>query len=301
MNIYLKPDTDSRGIMRVVNALEDYAPSWVNIVESPHEADLEVIHVWGRYETVSKRIAKLMKQGKPYAMIQYALRSTQHPDTGDWWKMWSNAVCVWSYYNLPQLCNDDGNFLLKSYPYHFYYSPLGVDPYTFIEFESYNRTLTGKKKYVIAACSQHALAEGARECAFAAKRVNRKMFFLGHELRRGSDIVCKQNISDEELAQEYSECDFVSGLRRIEGFELPVIEGALCGARPIVFDQPHYREWFRDFAIFIPETDRDGVIDKLADIFSSHPDMRITEAEKEIIRDRFNWGNIINGFYQRLL
>lgn len=295
MKIYLKPDTSSRGIMRVVKALEDYAPSFVDIVQRPQDADLEVIHVYGRYEAIKQRIKRLQKVGKPYAMIQYAIRSTMHPETSDWMELWNRSKIVWSYYNLPVLSAEDGTYE----GFNFYYAPLGVDPSVF-----YRRETGSNSQYTIAACSKHALAEGARECAFATKRVNHKMFFLGHELRRGEDIVCKQNISDDDLAHYYSECMFVSGLRRIEGFELPVIEGALCGARPIVFDQPHYREWFRDFAIFIPETDRDGVIDNLEKIFRQAIDGRInygvTAGEQKMIRERFDWGNIINGFYQRL-
>jgi hypothetical protein len=202
--------------------------------------------------------------------------------------------------DLPLVVTDDGEEDGQfEVPFNFYHSPLGVDPSVF-----YRRETGSNSQYVIAACSKHALAEGARECAFATKRVNHKMFFLGHELRRGQDIMCKQNISDDDLAHYYSECMFVSGLRRIEGFELPVIEGALCGARPIVFDQPHYREWFGDFAIFIPETDRDGVIDNLEKIFresiSGRVNYGVTPGEQKMICDRFDWGNIINGFYQRL-
>jgi len=290
MKVYLQPDTTSRGIMRVVDALIKYAPPSVEIVSAPEEAELEIIHAWGRVESLGKRIAKIRSEGRKYAMIQYAIRSTMRPHTKDWIDLWGKAKVVWSYYNLSHLADED----FVSGDFNFYYAPLGVDEKMFHKLD-----ILGER-YKIMATSQHALAESVRECAFATKRVGGRMLFVGHELRRGPDIVCKSHLFDEELAREYSLCDYVSGLRRTEGFELPVIEGAMCGAKPIVFDQPHYRKWFNEFAIFIPETDRAGVIDNLERIFQQAR-KQITDSQLNIIRDRFNWSRIINGFWKEVI
>mgnify|MGYP001592084341 CR=1 FL=1 len=291
MKIFLEPTTDSRGVMRVRDALVRYKPKNVEIVSSPSECDLAVVHVYGRHSSTEKQIASLKKAGKRYAMIQYALRSTMRPSTKDWIDMWKGAEVVWSYYNLKELAIEDnvsGNFL-------FYYAPLGVDPKVFKETKQ-------ERKFIVMASSQHALAEGARECAFAAKAVRKPMFFLGHELRRGSDIICKTGISDEELANYYSKTTWVSGLRRVEGFELPVIEGLLCGARPIVFDRPHYRHWFDKLAVHIPEEPREKVIENLTGMFQMADIVppTVTEEEKAIVRERFNWQTIMKGFYGQL-
>ena len=79
-----------------------------------------------------------------------------------------------------------------------------------------------------------------------------------------------------------------------------MIEGALCGARPIVFDRPHYRKWFEEFAVFIPEGSRDQVIDSLHKIFEGMA-VPMTTAEKGIILERFNWSRIINSFWKEAL
>lgn len=309
MKVYLQPDVYSRGIVRVANALMQYAPSSLQLVSHASDADLEVIHVYGRHDTVSRRIELLRQKKKPFAMIQYCLRSTMCPSTWDWFEMWEKAKLVWSYYDLPELCRQDGigsDLPDGSYTmpgFNFYHAPLGVDPKIFRDtnIEKGARILiNGKKRFVILASAQHALSESARECAFAAKRVKRSMFFLGHELRRGPDIVCKNNLTDEQVADYYSQCEFISGLRRIEGFELPVIEGALCGARPIVFDRQETRKWFSDFAIFIPETNRDGVISELELIFNENIPP-ISDKQKDIIRDRFNWETIIKNFWNKIL
>lgn len=299
MKVYLQPDQYSRGIVRVADALMQYAPRDVELVQDPYDADFEIIHVVGRHDGNARRIQLLKRKKKPFAMIQYVLRSAIRPDTRDWLEMWRDAKVVWSYYDLPALCREDG---IEDYCaegdegtelFNFYYAPLGVDSTVF------KQTQYQEKRFIIGACAQHALAEGARECAIAAKKVKRPMFFLGHELRRGPDIICKQNLSDEEVANYWSQCKYVSGLRRIEGFELPVIEAALCGARPIVFDRPHYRKWFNEFAIFIPEGPREVVLEELTKIFSGFYG-EINENDKMLIRDRFNWEPIVTNFWKKV-
>lgn len=289
MKVYLTPDTKSRGIMRVVDALIQYAPPSIEIVQTPQESDFEVIHVYGRHDAVEARIEALRKAGKPYAMIQYVLRSSLKPLVKDWIKLWEGAKVVWSYYHLPHLADQD----FVSGEFNFYYAPLGVDDYYF----QYRQT---PRHYTIVASAQHALSESVRECVKATQAVGGMMFHLGHELRRGDRIVCESNLSDYELSIRYSQARYVSGLRRTEGFELPVIEGALCGARPIVFDRPEMRQWFHDFAIFIPEGPREEVINALTDLFRTNT-IEVSNDEKNIIRDRFNWSRIINGFWKEVL
>lgn len=292
MKVYLDPGTDSRGIVRVCDALIRYAPNEIQFVTDPRDSDFEIIHVYGRYDSIMRRAASLDRKKKLFAVIQYAIRSTIHPNVGDWVELWKRAKVVWSYYDLLEYMKEDrvGTYW---YDFNFYYAPLGVDPEVFKE-------ISQDKPFIIGASSKHALAEGARECAFAAKHVYRRMFFLGHELRRGPDIECHSNLSDDQVAMCWSKCRFISGLRRVEGFELPVIEGALCGARPIVFDRPHYRKWFDEFAIFIPEGPRDQVIDNLEEVFTGFYG-GIVETDKMLIRERFNWETIISNFWKEII
>lgn len=301
MKVYLQPDSYSKGIVRVADALMQYRPNNVELVLHPQDADFEIIHVIGRRDAVERRIDRLRLKGKPYAMIQYCLRSTKAPHTRQWLSMWEHAKVVWSYYDLFKLISDDGGLdLVESNlhpPFEFYYAPLGVDSSVFKERNMFNPL----PKYIIAASSQHALSEGVRECVFATKEVKKRMFFLGHNLRRGADIVCKTGMTDEKLSEYYSQSKFVSGLRRTEGFEFPVIEGALCGARPIVFDRPEMRKWYGEFAIFIKEGDRDEVIDELVRIFQIPDSFKVHEVEKELIRKRFNWEEIITNFWNKII
>lgn len=292
MKVYLQPDTASRGILRVCDALIDYLPNHVGIASEPSEADLTVLHVWGRQESTKRKIDALKASGKQYAIIQYVLRSSMRPHTKDWIDMWNGAKLVWSYYDLPQLCIDDGIRHAPFDPPNFYHAPLGVDASVFYKINEY-------KPYVIATCSQGYLTEGVKEAYRASRRVGKRMFNLGMELNKeGMD--CKTGITDEELAMYYSQSQFVSGLRRVEGFELPVIEGLLCGARPIVFDRPEMRKWFGNYAVFIPEEDREKTVDNLEHIFKMGA-KPVTDEELALAKKQFDWSIIVGEFWKRVL
>lgn len=293
MKVYLELPTESRGLKRVYDALIRYKPDDIEVVKDEDQADLVILHVIGRHDQIEKKTYELEARNTPYIMIQYAIRSTMRPSTLEWVDMWQRARLVWSYYDLPALCIEDGLYregVLTSFP--FYHSPLGADPDVF-----FPRDTTGNK-YVVTASSQHALAEGARECAFATKEVGGKMAFIGHELRRGPDIVCMQNVTDLQLSYIYTESEFVSGLRRIEGFELPAVEGLFCGARPILFDAPHYKHWYGNMALYIREQSREEVIDALKIAFKVGP-VPVSREEIERAHKIFNWETIITNFWKK--
>jgi glycosyltransferase involved in cell wall biosynthesis len=144
-------------------------------------------------------------------------------------------------------------------------------------------------------------SEGVREAAEAMKRVGLEGYHLGPPMNLGSHVRCLLGMGDETLARMYSECKYVAGLRRVEGFELPAAEGLLCGARPILFDAPHYRDWFHRWGIFIPEGDSAQVTDSLEDIFRRLPDLPVEDGEIAEARKLFDWGRIIPAFWSEVL
>lgn len=260
--------SDNRAISRITSELH----------KRPLELDLQVIHVTGRNDGVRRRTEAL---GGPYAIIQHSLRSTKKPSTKDWIDIWDKAVCVWSAYDLYELCKEDG----VEPTFKFYHAPFGVDKV----FTKHDTT----KRYLIG-CSGDYLTEGVRECIKAA---NHRVLHLGKELNieNVDDI---SGVSDEKLADLYSRCYYFSGLRRIEGFELPAAEALLCGAVPILYDQPHYRQWYDKFGIFIKETDRGDVIRQLQGVLKDK--MVLTDEQLVEARDLFDWDRIIEGFYGQL-
>lgn len=291
MKIYLELPQESRGIARVRDNLIKYLPPGATVVKDRKQADLIIFHVIGRHDMVGKQVESAISRGQRYAMIQYCLRSTMQPHTKEWIGMWSGAECVWSYYDLNELRKEDGGQMSDN----FYHAPLGIDP-AFANFKPDDHSIS--RSDLILATSQGYLVESARECVLATQYVHDSMIYLGRELNK-EGVSCFDGVDDKELASLYSYCKYVSGLRRIEGFELPVIEGLSCGARPIVFDQPHYRKWFKDFAVFIPENDRESTIYSLIDVFMGKY-KPVTQDEVDHARQVFNWQTIITNFYNKL-
>jgi len=273
-------------LRRVIGALVSYAPDRVDIVTDESAADLVVLHVIGRQEGTLRRAKRLVANGQRYAVIQYSLRSTKQPHTSAWLPLWRGAALTWGYYDLGAWCAEDWT----PFDFRFYHAPLGVNSEVFWPRKK-------ERKYVIATSGHSAVTEAVREAAFATKRVGRSMLHLGPELNRGSDIVCKSEVGDDALASLLSECEFVAGLRRTEGFELMAAEGLLCGARPICYDRDHYRQWYGPWAVFIPEGDRPAVISDLEAIFRKGA-APVTEDEIAAARELFNWEAVITSFWE---
>lgn len=287
MKVFANNVIDDLAVSRVAAAVKRHAPPEVKLVNSEEEADLVLLYCFGRRRHFKWHIESLTKLGKKYAMLQLALRTTMNPNTIDWLPIWKGAEVVWSYYNLPALCKEDG----VSPDFNFYHSPMGVDDVFF-------ETPT-ERKYIIASSGHGYLTESARECILAAANIGRPSFHVGPMITGRPNVDFANGMDDTELAKKYSECEFVSGLRRCEGFELPVIEGLMCGARPIVFDKPHYRMWFNGLAEFIPETSRETIIEDITKLFKKGA-RPVSEAEIEETRRRFDWKKIVEGFWKYL-
>lgn len=288
MKVFANNVIDDYAVSRVAAAIKRYAPPGVELVNSEEEADLVMLYCFGRRKHFKWHIESLTKAGKRYALLQLALRTTMNPNTIDWLPIWQGAKVVWSYYDLPALCKEDG----VSHDFNFYRTPLGVD-------DAFFETPTDKK-YIIASSGHGYLTESARECILAAKNVSRPSFHVGPVITDRPNVDFSNGMDDTELAKKYSACEFVSGLRRCEGFELPVIEGLMCGARPIVFDKPHYRVWFDGLAEFISEISREQIIEDLTKLFKKGA-RPVTKKEKQICKEKFSWKTITEGLWEALL
>lgn len=280
----------SKAMERVLAALKFHAPRHVEFVRSKEESELEILHVIGYPET-EEAVRVAMDSKRKYVIIQYCMRSTQRPNTRDWRDIWTNAHMVWSYYDLLDLIRQDaqegdGNFI-----FHCYNSPLGADEV----FKSMKPVSV--KLYTMLTSGYVAESEGVHEVAAAIERIGGRQFHLGPPNVCPTSYRTGIGLSDPQLADVYSRCCWVAGLRRAEGFEMPAAEGLCMGARPLMFDAPHYRRWFNDFADFIPETDFEGTVQALVDTFERgyRP---VTEEERRHAMDVFNWKTIVTGFWE---
>jgi D-inositol-3-phosphate glycosyltransferase len=294
VKVYLKaPGGLSHAMTRVENALRKHLPSGVMEVTRREDADLEVLHVVG---TDGLRAHLSSMSARQFAVIQYCVRSTLWMPSFWLTDVWSKATCVWSYYDLNQLLADDNDD--RRIP-SFYLAPLGVDQ-TFRRWHDKNRYLAACTGYVAESECLHEVAHAALATSIDGKWGS--VFHLGPDevfpQSEFPNVKSQLNISDDVLAQQYSRSRFVTGLRRVEGFELPLAEGLLCGAMPITFDSPHYRKWFDGLAHFIPEDH--NVALSLQELFSA-PYVPPSHEQMNECRNRFNWHTIAPNFWQRAL
>lgn len=278
MKVYVRPPNSvSVAMSRVSRALEIYSPKEITIVEDRRDADMEVLHIID-YKGVTPIISGLISSGKSYAIIQYCAGSPGFPGVKFWESIWDYACVVWSYLDLRILFSKEFS--------NFYFAPLGVDG-TFVD-QNLERI------YTILTSGYVAESESINEVAEAVFNFGGLQYHLGPRIVNYGTVLCRNKIPDRELINAYSSSQFVSGLRKYEGFELPAAEGILCGARPILYDRRHYREWYDGLGEFIPEDE--NVVLNLEALFKEGA-KPVTEKEKIEARKRFNWKTIIKGFW----
>jgi hypothetical protein len=287
------PPTFSKAMHRVAAALKRGAPVGVRFT-SEADADLVVLHVIG--EEAKTQVEQLRAKGQRVLLIQYCLRSTQHPSTAWWLPVWQQCDVVWSYYDLNQAAFDDGwlgvSQTLEDHDVCFVHRPLGVDS-AFVLWPNVVRSdLVLTSGYV-------AESESVGEVCRAARMASGRVHHLGPKLQLPGQVQYHTGISDGALAHLLSSVQWVSGLRRCEGFELPAAEGLLCGARPILFDRPHYRSWFHDLAEFIPEDEPDRVTASLLRVFRAAP-RPVSAVERDEAARRFHWPTITADVWRKV-
>lgn len=189
--------------------------------------------------------------------------------------------------------------------------PLGADPDTF-----YKSNAFYNKEYIVHTHGYDLRAESIKYVHIACKELKLKQCHIGSDFNslnnQSGDILDNQvifidrDISDERMRYFYNKSYFIAGLRLLEGFEMPIIEGAMCGCRPITYDLPCYRKWFSDFAAFIPfvgEPEKDGppfgtseqrtekLITSIQQVFNEYS--CLSTSQIEYVKDAFSWDRII--------
>jgi len=284
------PASLGKGLHRVADALARYAPPEIEIVDDAVTADLVVIHCIGHGSMQGWAI----RDDQRTAMIQYCLLTTEDSRPEAWLPHWQRARVVWSYYDLYDYMLKRGHLITPDPPFNFYHAPLGVDGTVFRPAEP------ARKRFGIGTSGFVADTEGVKECYAACKATGHNLFHLGPQLGLGPGVLYMHNISDDDVAELWSQCAYVAGLRRIEGFELPALEGLACGSRPIMFDVPHYRRWFGDHAEYVPEVGFDEVVAAITEILSK-PVRPVTPAERTHVLELFDWKKLVTGFWQEAL
>lgn len=282
MKVFVEPTgLHSRAMRRVARALMRHAPPGVEETKDREAADLTVLHVIGPGSLEGHNL------GQSYAVIQYCWKSggMTQAQLDD---LWSRAEVVWSYYRLPIS--------------QFYHAPLGLDP-VFVNEPFW----TGARPIPVLTSGYVSgpLSEAIEEVAEAANRKGMNVIHIGPSQIEGMKPRSHRwaaftDLDDDTLVSMYDASRWVSGLRHIEGFELPALEGLVRGARPIVFDRSDMSEWYEGHAVFVPECDGEALVGYLESVFQCNP-RPVTEAERKRVLERFGWEKIAAGFWERAL
>lgn len=326
MRVFLRPTgLHSRAMTRTADALARHAPPSIRPVDALSYTDLQILHVINQDAIPYAR--EIRERGGKYAVIQYCFRSAGG-DLRDWLEMWRDAEVVWSYlWDLKELSrlypsewNPPEGWLAVNgkEDFNLYYAPLGVDR-AFIDraaaYDPWNQ-YTRRARIVTTGYVSGAGAEPIEDVWKAAELAGIEAVHIGPYDVEGMGERPKtwralQNLTDEQLANVYSASTWVSGLRHVEGFELPAAEGLVCGARPLVFDQACMREWYGGHAgsggtvwgahaVFVRESSGNELVRELVQVFNSILPAVAAE-EREHALSRFNWETIAKGFWEALL
>lgn len=268
-------------IGRVVCNLERYLSQDMERELHAEKADLLVLHITGRCRRAYELVREL---GKPYAIIQYVLRSCANSNTRDWMELWKGARVVWSYYDLPAKIAEDGYSPLQ---FNFYRAPLGVDTGVFYPEQA-------EKKYMVGTMGGQYRAENIVDPWRAAKSGGGRVAHVGILDKPQKHIDHFQGISDQELRGVYSQCKYFSALRRYDGLEICAAEALLCGAIPILYDRPDFRYWFSGLAEFVSETETQKDLENLF-----REEKKVSQKDIEEGMRRFDWERIISGFWEQ--
>lgn len=268
----------SRAMIRVADALMKFAPEGITFVGRPVNADVQVLHVVGPDVLQST-------WPREYVVIQYCYQ-TAGGSLSEWQEFWSKARFVWSYYDLDVVGTP------------FYHAPLGVRNEIFKMNESI------RKAVMTSGFVTGPGAEPIEDVACAAEDLGLPIIHLGPNSIEGMKYYPKNfkaylDIPDRTLVELYNQSLWVSGMRYVEGFEMPVIEGLACGARPICFDRPDMRKWYNGHAVFVPETSGKLLQGVLKEVMQSPP-QPVTHAEREGVIAQFSWPEIAHGFWQHM-
>jgi hypothetical protein len=276
----------SRAMHRVSAALRRHAPEGVRAVDRSEKADLQILHVIGS-DAIEYR-----SRAPRTATIQYCYRTAGDTHPG-WPNFWSRNVAVWSYYNLQSLIPAGTVF---------YLAPLGIDA-SFCEEPRDEKRIIG---VVTTGYVTGAGAEAIEEMMWAAHEAGLQTIHIGPQpvgltRRVPPSWRSMHGITDTQLADIYRHAKWVSGLRHVEGFEMPVIEGLACGARPIVFDRADMRQWYDGHAVFIDELDdRVALTEQLKNVLRDCPSP-VTMPERREVLAKFDWKTIARGFWSAIL
>lgn len=138
----------------------------------------------------------------------------------------------------------------------------------------------------------------------ALKNLNIPVVFIGDYVHHYDDyyVACRKEAEgnmyflepipheSELLASAYAACNTFLLASWLETPGLAVLEAALAGAKVVITDQGATREYFSDYASYVPPNDLNAIRKKTLKAFNAPTDLRL----KEHIRSHFLWEHTVD-------
>ena len=280
MKVYAEvlPNTLGRAMYRVNKNIKKYAPDRIEFVDKADDADFQIL------DAIGKGSLEYIRH-KNYVVLQHCYVTTETRSLDVWGDFWKNANLVCSYIDLPNLS--------KFNEFNFLRIPWGVDSNLFY------RIAGTPKTYDFLTTGYVAETECIEQAVTAIKAEGKSMVHIGGNLHLNG-IKRFENISDEQMRELYNRSRYTLGLRRLEGFELPIIEGTLCNSRGVCIDDPCYSYWYGNLVEYIADGDFDYITNQLRELLNK-PYREVTEKEIQFVKEKFDWEVIMTKIWKRIL
>ena len=255
-----------------------YAPSDVIFVNDINDADLQIVDI-------TRLSDRNNIKHKNYIALFHCFGEWSEEKHEDYLDIFKNAVMVYSHLDLSEF-GDKINYTR---------GPWGVDEDIFYRSSGYG------KQFMIVTTGTIAETEGISECVAACDALGGRLMHIGRNLGyKNKSYENAVNLTQTQMQTMYNSSFFVNGMRRVEGFEKPVIEGALCGARPICFDTPLFRHWYKDIPVYVEEAEfnvtASNIVDRLREKYRP-----ITDDEISYLKKKFSWVRVAKNFWEHAM
>ena len=260
---------------------KSYAPLHYDFDTSAPYADFQILDV----TRISDR---LYLRNKKYIILFHCFGEWSEESPEEYRELFNNAMFVYSHLDLASMYPD----MPKK---KFMRGPWGCQPdYWF------NESGISNNEHQILCTGEIAETEGIQECVLACDMLNKTMLHVGPNFNyRNKSYRSLSNLKISEMRQAYNTSQWVSALRRTEGFEKPAIEGLLCGARPICFDTPLYRYWYGNLARYVKEgTKEETYLDIMRVMTNEYAPISGDEMRSAI--KKFAWYYVSKNFWDKV-
>lgn len=288
LRVFLGPRAPmSRAMDRVSAALRTGMPAGWTETKTWLDADLELLHVIGPDAADRKFLSGV--NGR-LAAVQYCTNLL--PDH-TWEPLWRRSSLVWSYYRHVVMAAAEAGAERTML------APLGIDdafkPAMVPGFRE--RPVGVVTTGYVSGPGAEAIEEaawGAHDAGYPSLHVGPRPVGMKSFPPSWRNVV---DVSDEALAEIYMSARFVSGLRWVEGFELPAFEGASCGAVPLFFRRAD-SGWV-PWAWFVKEGASDDVRRAVRAALEDYGERGGPPSLGQIewLRERFDWKGIAKAFW----